>query len=74
MKEEFKIYVNQVSQFMHTERVMFATGDNKRFFITLHAAPNHKRYIVQNMVSKEEFGFNNKGKAVKFFNDLKVIH
>ena len=65
--KEFKIFVNQVSQFMYAERVMFATGDNKRFFITLHAAPNFNRYIVKNMVSGVEFGFNNKGKAVKEF-------
>jgi acetone carboxylase gamma subunit len=68
--DKFKIFVNQVSQFMLSERVMYATGDNKRFFITLHAAPNYNRYIVKNMISGKEFGFNNKGKAVRFFNEL----
>ena len=69
---EFKIFVGELSAFILSERVVYATGDNKRFFVTLHAGPNAERYVVKNMVSGEEFGFNNKGKAVRFFNELRV--
>jgi hypothetical protein len=70
--KELKIFVNQVSQFMLSERILYASGDNKRFFITLHAAPNYNRYIVLNTVSGKEIGFTDKGKAVRFFNELVV--
>jgi hypothetical protein len=68
--KKFKIFVNELERFVRNERVMFATGENKRFFITLHAGPSFNRYIVQDMVSKKEFCFTNKGKAVRFFNEL----
>lgn len=67
-----KILVKDVESFMLSERIMYASGDNKRFLITLHAAPNHKRYIIQNMLTKHETCFTKKGPAVKFFNELKA--
>lgn len=68
----FKIQVQEVKAFMLNERVMFATGESKRFFITFHAAPSYNRYIVKDMITGTETGFNNCGKAVRYFNDLKV--
>lgn len=68
----FKILVKDVDSFMINERTMFASGDNKRFFISLYAAPGVPRYTVQNMKSKAEKTFIKKGEAVKYFNELVV--
>jgi hypothetical protein len=72
MKKPFKIWVKDVEQFINEERLLFASGEDKRFFITLKAGPNVNRYVVHNMKTKEEVGFTNKGKAVKYFNDLVI--
>lgn len=70
--KNFTLKVKDLECYIKSERISYATGDKKRFFISLHCGPNYKRYTVQNMVSKEEFGFIKKGEAIKFFNELFV--
>ncbi len=65
---EFKIKVKDVSEFVKTKLVVYATGQGKKFLVALHAAPNIKRYVVQYGMLKK--GFIKKGEAVKFFNEL----
>jgi len=68
----FKILVKDVESWMKSERVMFASGEGKRFFITVHAGPNVERYIVHNMRTGKDKGFTNRSEAVRFFNQLSV--
>jgi hypothetical protein len=68
----FKILVKDVESWMQSERALFAGGEGKRFYVTVHAGPGVKRYIVQNMRTGKEDGFTNRGEAVRFFNQLRV--
>ena len=68
----FKILVKDVEAWVKSERVMYASGEGKRFFVTVHAGPGVERYIVHNMRTGEDKGFNSRGEAVRFFNQLSV--
>jgi len=68
--KKFKILVKDLEKFILEERLLFASGEGKRLLVTLHAGPGVERYIVQKLAIKEEVRFTQKGKAVKYFNDL----
>jgi hypothetical protein len=69
---KFKLKVKDLEAWMKGERVLFASGDGKRFYVSVHAGPNVERYTVRNMASGFETSFSNRGQAIKFFNALKV--
>jgi len=68
----FKIFAKDVDAWVKSQRVMYASGEGKRFFVTVHAGPGVERYIVHNMRTGEDSGFTNLGEAVRFFNQLSV--
>jgi hypothetical protein len=68
----FKLLVREIEAWMKSERVMYASGEGKRLFVTVHAGPGVKRYIVHNMRTGEDTGFTNRGQAVRFFNNLNL--
>jgi len=72
MKKPLKILVQDLELFIFKERVLFASGDGKRLFVRVYAAPGVPRYIVHNMKTQQEKEFIKKGEAVKYFNELIV--
>lgn len=65
----FTIKVKDVEEFVRSESMLFASGEGKRFLISLHAGPNVGRYIIE---SKERGirRFANLTAAVRYFNDI----
>ena len=66
--KQFKILVKSLDKFIKTERVLFAASRGQKLYVTLHAGPNVKRYIVTGYEIHKEFSA--KGDAVRFFNSL----
>jgi len=48
--------------------VLFASGNGKKLYVSIHAAPNVKRYTVEK--GAESKGFTKQGEAVSYFNEL----
>lgn len=65
-----KLLVKDLEAWMKKERLLYASGCGKRFYVTIHAGPNAERYIVCNMVTGVERGFAKRGDAVRYFNNL----
>jgi hypothetical protein len=66
----FKIKVKDVKTFVKTERLLYAAGNGKRFYVSLYAAPNAKRYTVSVSADEEDRGFTNLSEAVRYFNSI----
>jgi len=64
--KEFKITVEEVQEFMETQRLLYARSPKKAFYINSHAAPKSKRYTV--VVDGIETDFIDMTEAVQFFN------
>lgn len=65
--QDIKIKVKDVKEFVKTQTSLYASGNGRRFYISLHAGPNVERYIVE--INGERKGFTNVGDAVRFFNE-----
>jgi len=69
MQKSFKILVKDLSSFVKTNRVLFASGDGKQLHVALRAGPNVERYFVSHGTDVT-LGFRKKNDAVKYFNSL----
>lgn len=63
-----KIKVKDVKEFIDEERVLYASGESCKLYITLKSGPNVERYIV--LASDESHGFTKLDDAVRLFNDI----
>jgi len=63
-----KIKVKDVKAFIDEERVLYASGEGCKLYITLKAGPSVERYIV--LAGDESHGFTKLGDAVRLFNDI----
>ena len=68
--KKFEITEEALDSFIETERVVFASGENKRFYVALKNRP--MKFWIQNMKTKQEFGLTDKKIAVEQFNKLVV--
>lgn len=64
----FTINIATLEEFVSTHRVMYASGNNKRLYITLT-----NLFVVVNQITKEEFAFDMMTQAVDCFNRLQVV-
>ena len=65
--KESKLLGRDVKAFMETQRYLFASVGDRRFYVALRSCPNVQRYFVE--ISGETKGFVKVGEAVKYFND-----
>jgi len=73
VKTKFVIDVSGVLEFAAAESVVYASGEGKRFLLTLKAGNIHtKPFVVENLKTKEKNEFQFLDQAVDFFNNLKV--
>ena len=66
--EPIKLLVKDFDKFIKEQRYVYASGQGKQLLVTLHAAPNHERYIIRNIYTEEEYKFKKRGNGIKFFN------